>query len=218
MDEEDFTLKRKARSQAGRVKDVEDVEKKESKISINFDNALAAKRHVAVKGPSSAPTEIVFKSNQGGSVVISAVSEFVGSITETLGGETNEMDISAGVMTEDGVEIESPEPSTTVPAALQARNASLADILKEARGKKSESSADREIVLKYTDEFGNELTPKEAYKELSRKFHGTKPGKKRIEKMLKARKPESSVRVVKNVTECKDPQPAEAKKRIFGMK
>ena len=44
-----------------------------------------------------------------------------------------------------------------------------------------------DIKLEYFDQFGNKLTSKEAYKELSRKFHGKGPGKGKIEKMKRRR-------------------------------
>lgn len=51
--------------------------------------------------------------------------------------------------------------------------------------KSSPSSSD--IKLEYFDQFGNKLNSKEAYKELSRKFHGKGPGKGKIEKMKRRR-------------------------------
>ena len=50
---------------------------------------------------------------------------------------------------------------------------------------KTPSAAD--IKLEYFDQFGNKLNSKEAYKELSRKFHGKGPGKGRLEKMKRRR-------------------------------
>lgn len=44
-----------------------------------------------------------------------------------------------------------------------------------------------DIKLEYYDDFGNKLSSKEAYKELSRRFHGKKAGKSRVEKMMKKR-------------------------------
>lgn len=44
-----------------------------------------------------------------------------------------------------------------------------------------------DIKLEYFDRFGNKLNTKEAYKELSRKFHGKGAGKDRLEKMKKKR-------------------------------
>ena len=38
--------------------------------------------------------------------------------------------------------------------------------------------------LKYCDKDGNPLSAKEAFKELSQRFHGTKPGKKKIDKKI----------------------------------
>jgi hypothetical protein len=43
----------------------------------------------------------------------------------------------------------------------------------------------RDIKLAYYDEFGNEISAKEAYKSLSHKFHGNKSGKNKEEKRLK---------------------------------
>jgi U4/U6.U5 tri-snRNP-associated protein 1 len=41
------------------------------------------------------------------------------------------------------------------------------------------------VKIEYRDEFGRELTKKEAYRQLSYKFHGYGPGKKKLEKRLK---------------------------------
>lgn len=48
-------------------------------------------------------------------------------------------------------------------------------------------SPSSEIKLEYFDQFGNKLTSKEAYKELSRKFHGKAAGKDKVEKMKRKR-------------------------------
>ncbi|ODQ81405.1 hypothetical protein BABINDRAFT_166083 [Babjeviella inositovora NRRL Y-12698] len=42
-----------------------------------------------------------------------------------------------------------------------------------------------EVKLKYTDDFGRELNTKEAFKHMSHQFHGTGPGKAKIDKTLK---------------------------------
>ena len=42
----------------------------------------------------------------------------------------------------------------------------------------------REIELEYRDEYGRVLTKQEAYRQLSYKFHGIKPGKKKQERRL----------------------------------
>ena len=49
------------------------------------------------------------------------------------------------------------------------------------------NSPPSDIKLEYFDQFGNKLTSKEAYKELSRKFHGKGPGKGKLEKMKRRR-------------------------------
>lgn len=51
----------------------------------------------------------------------------------------------------------------------------------------SKTSSAADIKLEYFDQFGNKLNSKEAYKELSRKFHGKGPGKGRLEKMKRRR-------------------------------
>ena len=51
----------------------------------------------------------------------------------------------------------------------------------------SKTSNAADIKLEYFDQFGNKLNSKEAYKELSRKFHGKGPGKGRLEKMKRRR-------------------------------
>ncbi len=52
---------------------------------------------------------------------------------------------------------------------------------------KSKNQIGADIKLEYFDDFGNTLTSKEAYKELSRRFHGKKAGKARIEKAIMKR-------------------------------
>lgn len=52
------------------------------------------------------------------------------------------------------------------------------------QNRKPTNSVTYEFDLKHYDKEGNLLTPKEAYKELSRKFHGTGLGKRRREKRL----------------------------------
>jgi len=41
------------------------------------------------------------------------------------------------------------------------------------------------LRLEYLDEYGRKLTPKEAFRQLSHKFHGKKPGKNKQEKRIK---------------------------------
>ena len=50
-----------------------------------------------------------------------------------------------------------------------------------------------DVKLEYFDRFGNKLNSKEAYKELSRKFHGKGPGKGKLDKMKRRR--EETVRM-----------------------
>lgn len=47
------------------------------------------------------------------------------------------------------------------------------------------SSGDMGVKLEYRDEFGRKLTQKEAFRQLSYRFHGYGPGKKKSEKRLK---------------------------------
>jgi len=55
----------------------------------------------------------------------------------------------------------------------------------EAGGAGKESDARRDVKLQYVDEFGRELTPKEAFRQLCYKFHGRGPSKNTREKRLK---------------------------------
>uniref|UniRef100_A0A3B0MZL9 SART-1 family, putative n=1 Tax=Theileria annulata TaxID=5874 RepID=A0A3B0MZL9_THEAN len=48
--------------------------------------------------------------------------------------------------------------------------------------KKAETRS-KEVQLNYIDEYGNEMTPKEAFKKISWIFHGKRPSKKKQEKM-----------------------------------
>lgn len=57
-----------------------------------------------------------------------------------------------------------------------------------AKPEEVSASSTSTFDLTYRDKDGNVLTPKEAYKELSRKFHGTGIGKRRIEKKLKQKR------------------------------
>jgi len=42
-----------------------------------------------------------------------------------------------------------------------------------------------QLRLEYLDEYGRPLTPKEAFRQISHKFHGKKPGKNKQEKQIK---------------------------------
>ena len=57
-------------------------------------------------------------------------------------------------------------------------------------------SGDR-IKLEYKDNFGRHLTPKEAYRQLSYKFHGVKPGRKKQEKILRKLKEDLQINAMK---------------------
>ena len=46
------------------------------------------------------------------------------------------------------------------------------------------------LRLDYLDEYGRPLTPKEAFRQMSHKFHGKKPGKNKQEKRIKQLKEE----------------------------
>jgi U4/U6.U5 tri-snRNP-associated protein 1 len=46
------------------------------------------------------------------------------------------------------------------------------------------------IRLDHVDEYGRKLTPKEAFRQMSHKFHGKKPGKNKQEKRIKQIKEE----------------------------
>lgn len=72
-------------------------------------------------------------------------------------------------------------------ALLNMRGISLKPRAYEEEFKASRSQIGADIKLEYYDDFGNKLTPKEAYKELSRRFHGKKAGKARIEKAITKR-------------------------------
>lgn len=59
--------------------------------------------------------------------------------------------------------------------------------INSSAGTKSKNTEISDIKLEYFDQFGNKLNTKEAYKELSRKFHGKGPGKSKLEKMKRKR-------------------------------
>lgn len=75
-----------------------------------------------------------------------------------------------------------PEISKRVSSILrdqsQDQDYSISSILSKLNSKDGESNKDDEIKIKYTDDEGNELSTKEAYKFMSRKFHGTGMNKK----------------------------------------
>lgn len=48
------------------------------------------------------------------------------------------------------------------------------------------SADDFGVNLEYRDEYGRKLTQKEAFRQLSYRFHGYGPGKKKLDKRLKA--------------------------------
>jgi hypothetical protein len=53
----------------------------------------------------------------------------------------------------------------------------------DVAGEPEEEESD-DVVLTYKDEFGREMTKKEAFREISYKFHGRRPGKKKQEQRL----------------------------------
>jgi U4/U6.U5 tri-snRNP-associated protein 1 len=55
------------------------------------------------------------------------------------------------------------------------------------------SNEERGITIEYRDEFGRKLTQKEAFRQLSYKFHGYGPGKKKADKRLQQVKEERKV-------------------------
>lgn len=75
-----------------------------------------------------------------------------------------------------------------------------------------------DVRLEYYDRFGNTLTPKQAYKELSRKFHGKQIGKAKAEKQLK---PAGDQHLRKDGAAPKGSKPGksskDAKFKVFGM-
>lgn len=56
---------------------------------------------------------------------------------------------------------------------------------RRAADKKLSTNYNPNVKLSYRDEMGNLLSQKEAYKQLSHKFHGVNPGKAKIDKKLK---------------------------------
>lgn len=54
-----------------------------------------------------------------------------------------------------------------------------------AKGAASSADYVPTFELRYTDEFGRELTPREAFKKLCHRFHGKAPGKQKMDKLLK---------------------------------
>lgn len=56
-----------------------------------------------------------------------------------------------------------------------------------------------DINLEYVDEFGNQLTPKEAFRQLSHKFHGKSSGKAKTEKRLKKLEEERKLKAMSSI-------------------
>ncbi|CAG8704502.1 5196_t:CDS:2, partial [Acaulospora morrowiae] len=56
-----------------------------------------------------------------------------------------------------------------------------------------------DINLEYVDEFGNQLTPKEAFRQLSHKFHGKSSGKSKTEKRLKKLEEERKLKAMSSI-------------------
>ncbi|RHZ86130.1 hypothetical protein Glove_54g37 [Diversispora epigaea] len=56
-----------------------------------------------------------------------------------------------------------------------------------------------DINLEYVDEFGNQLTPKEAFRQLSHKFHGKSSGKSKTEKRLKKLDEERKLKAMSSI-------------------
>ncbi|KAK9090646.1 hypothetical protein Sjap_023823 [Stephania japonica] len=61
-----------------------------------------------------------------------------------------------------------------------------------------ESDGSREIHIERTDEFGRIMTPKEAFRMISHKFHGKGPGKMKQEKRMKQYQEELKLKQMKN--------------------
>ncbi|CAG8500422.1 9989_t:CDS:2 [Paraglomus occultum] len=56
-----------------------------------------------------------------------------------------------------------------------------------------------DVNLEYVDEFGNPLTPKEAFRQLSHKFHGKSSGKAKTEKRLKKLEEERKLKAMSSI-------------------
>jgi len=109
--------------------------------------------------------------------------------------EMQEMPISSRVDMDigDGLDM----PTTSMPAEPLVRRGVAATLaLLKLRGVELQTrsyyrpgvaSDTHEIQLEYFDKEGHSLTAKEAYKELSRRFHGKAPGKGKIDKMQRRR-------------------------------
>jgi hypothetical protein len=134
-------------------------------------------------GRSNQQTEWVAEDRSYSSgVCFSATEHFIESLSNTA--KVEESDQDAVVLTKESTirpeqgTLNDDEPSK-----------GLAGILKKLRENgvlgTAEQSQKEEFDLTYRDKVGNILTPKEAYKELSRKFHGTKLGKRRLDKKLR---------------------------------
>lgn len=113
--------------------------------------------------------------------------------------------------------ISAEEEDVTSTAAMIKYLKDRGDVTKDSA--ESSHSARNHIRLEHRDKEGNILNAKEAYKELSRKFHGTGIGKRRIERKLQrdARSGTASGSVKQDVPEPKDAAKVVKARGIFGM-
>ena len=123
-------------------------------------------------------TESLFADNATGLDENEVVEE---SVDENILVEEDEQ------MDSDEKEVFSSEPLVRNGLAATLALLNMRGINLKPRGHETSKTPNSDIKLEYFDQFGNKLTSKEAYKELSRKFHGKGPGKGKLEKMKKRR-------------------------------
>ncbi|CAH8271325.1 unnamed protein product [Arabidopsis lyrata] len=80
---------------------------------------------------------------------------------------------------------------------MDKKKSKLVGIVDDEGGKESKDRF-KDIRIERTDEFGRTLTPKEAFRLLSHKFHGKGPGKMKEEKRMKQYQEELKLKQMKN--------------------
>lgn len=163
-------------------------------INIDHDDELMSSSLLKDSEPQQGDVdsweETVAIGSLGQEYSISSIQEFLQTVTPSPSPSSVEQQPSATAQNQHENELVERDGESMLQS-----NAALLGQLSDHGGALDNSSGRRDdhattsFELKYRDRQGNELSPKEAYKELSRKFHGTKPGKKRIERQFgKARR------------------------------
>lgn len=152
-------------------------------IHISIDDVVISERHNRTNDTQVIWNDHETKPSLQG-ISLSTTQLFIDSLATDKRAEIN--DETNQTLVDDTKELVKEQPSI-----FEDRFKSIAEHVKELKDqgslRKDYDSTESKFSFDIThrDSEGNILTPKEAYKELSRKFHGTGLGKKRIEKKLR---------------------------------